>query len=95
MVKDVIPYFEFSPILFKEYQTNPELVVEEFEDFNQGLCIYFDNLIRGNFLKKEDVEEKIWQKFENIKKDQEGRLDKIRQHKDENYHLAQLIESNI
>jgi hypothetical protein len=78
MTKDVIPYFEFSPILFKEYQENPEYVVEEFDDFNDGLGIYFDNLIRGNLLEKEDIEDKIWQKYQNIKKDQENRLDQIR-----------------
>ena len=46
-------------------------------------------------LQKDDLEKKIWKKYENIKKDQEGRLEQIKQNMDESYKKAQLIEANI
>lgn len=93
--KVVVPYFEFSPILFKEFLEGEEYVVDEFDSFDEAAAIYFDNLNRSNLIETVDVEEQVWKKFENIKKDQEGRLGTINKVIDNSYQKAQLIEANI
>lgn len=86
--KIVIPYIEFSPILFKEYQENPDYLIDEFDDFDEAVAIYFDNLRRNDIVEKVDMEKEVWKKFENIKKDQQGRLDKITVVKDKSFKMA-------
>lgn len=61
----------------------------------EALGIYFDNLRRSDLVEKDDYEDRVWKKFENIKKDQKGRLEEIEKVKSQSYNKAQLIESNI
>ena len=93
--KVVVPYFEFSPILFKEYQEDERYLIDEFDDIDEAIGIYFDNLRRSDVVDKVDIEKEVWRKFENIKKDQQGRLQQITEVKDNSFKMAQLIEANI
>lgn len=65
--KKVINYFEFTPMLFEDYSAQEDLVVEEFNDFDEAMRVYYDNYTQIGSELKDDYESQVWKKYENIK----------------------------
>lgn len=86
---------EFTPILINNLD-DKIYEVSKFDSFNDMLEDYFNNYVNVKVEEKEeDLENKIWKKYEKIKEDQNKRLENIKNDIDINFKKGQLIEQNI
>lgn len=89
-------YEDFHPFKPKQFETNPEITILEFDSFNKTIDEFFSSIESQKLASRlTEREENAKRKLETAKQDNEKRLGGLQQFQELNIRKAQSIEANL